>query len=129
MKTRPIELYRLWEGENHRWDTVMVDIPAITHPDKVEEVARQVAAKISGGAYAYMLYNSMEDDVPELDDVWIITVQDNARAEQKFVVEGAKDDEEALDMMGEGNRESYGDDEIKSWLGSGDDEYKVERWR
>ncbi len=126
MKTRPIELYCI--RENRTWDTVIVDIPAITHPDKIEEVARKVAAETHGAGYSFMLYNSMDDDMPELEDVWIITVQDNARAEQKFVVEGAKDDEEALDMMGDGNRESYGDDEVISWLGC-DDEYKVEKWR
>lgn len=127
MRTRPIEMYRLFP-DDRRWDTVIVDIPAITHPNKIEEVARKVAAEMYGSGHSFMLYNSMDDSIPELEDVWIITVSDNARAEQQFVVEGAKDEDEALEMMGDGNRESYGDDEIKAWLGSGDDEYKVERW-
>jgi hypothetical protein len=113
--------------EDRTWDTVFVDIPAITHPNKIEEVARIEAAKKFGPG-VFMLYNSMDDEVPEMPDTWIITVQDDARAEQYYVVEGANTEEEALLKMGEGKRSEYGDDHIVAWLGANDDDYEVQRW-
>ncbi len=61
---RPIEMYRMGDGDTGTWDTVMVEIPANTHPNRLEEVARIHAAEQHGPG-AYMLYNSMDDDCPD----------------------------------------------------------------
>ena len=61
---RTIEMYRLWEGDEHKWDTVMVEIPADTPDDRIEAVGR-IHAEAQHGPAPYMLYNSMEDDRPE----------------------------------------------------------------
>lgn len=131
MKTRPIEMYRLWEcGDDRRWDTVIVNIPAFTHPSKVEEVARKVASEKYGPGPEFMLCNSMDDEIPDLEDVWIVHATADAQATQHYVVEGAKNEEEALDKMAGGHRTPYGPDEILTWYGNmvSEDEYEVEKW-
>lgn len=48
-KTRPIEYYRLWagnSGDSGTWDTDIIDIPADTPDDKIEEAVKDAAAKI-----------------------------------------------------------------------------------
>lgn len=62
MKMRPIEMYRIMEDGT--WDTVMVEIPANTDPNRIEEVARIQAVK-KWGLAAYTLYNSMDDECPD----------------------------------------------------------------
>lgn len=61
--TRPIEMYRL--NEDRTWDTVEVEILANTDPNCIEEIARIEAARVFGPG-SYMLYNSMDDQCPEI---------------------------------------------------------------
>ncbi len=63
---RTIEMYRIQDSDSSTWDTVMVEIPANTDPNRIEEVGRIHAAAQYGSA-AYMLYNSMDGDCPETD--------------------------------------------------------------
>lgn len=120
--TRHIELAQLHSGGT--WATVFVDIPATTHESKVVEVAI-AAGSAKYGPGLYCIYNTYDDDVPEVPGAFIIEVQDDARCVQRFLVEGCADEEEALEKMGEGKREQWGPDETLSWLGSSDDEYDV----
>lgn len=59
---RPIEMYMLKEDKT--WDTVVVEIPANTHPNRLEEVAR-IHAVAQYGPGVYMLYNSMDEECPD----------------------------------------------------------------
>lgn len=120
--TRPIELYLL--REDCTWDTVVVDIPATTHESKIEEVAFAAADKKFGGA-AWAIYNTYDDSVPEVSGAFIIEVRDDAIAVQRFLVTGCTDEDEALEKMGNEDREEYGPDEIKMWLGKNNGEYMV----
>jgi len=76
MKMRPIEMYRMkpsgtWD-EMYRmkpsgtWDTVEIEIPADTSEAHLDDVAKQAAGATFGHDSAYMIYNSMEDDCPEV---------------------------------------------------------------
>ena len=60
---RTVEMYRLLDG--NQWELVMVEIPANTHPNRLEEVAR-IHAAAQYGAGSYMLYNSMDDECPDI---------------------------------------------------------------
>lgn len=121
---RPIELYRILADGT--WDVVMVEIPATTHESQIAEVAFAVAKKQFGGE-AWAIYNTYDDEVPEVPGAFIIEVEDNARCVQRFLIRGAENEEVALEKMGEGDRKQYGPDEVLAWprprpLGS---EYKV----
>ena len=62
---RTVEMYRISDGGTERtWSTVMVEIPANTRPNRLEEVAR-IHAAAQHGPGAYMLYNSMDDECPD----------------------------------------------------------------
>ncbi len=67
MKMRPIEMYLL--RENNTWTPVIVDIPADTPPDRIiiEEAGRD-AMKERFGECVTMLYNSMDDECPEIPE-------------------------------------------------------------
>ena len=55
------------------WTTVLVEIPANTHPNRLEEVAR-IHAVSQFGPGAYMLYCSMDDECPECpqrSELWV----------------------------------------------------------
>ncbi len=132
MKTRPIKMYRM--RDDNTWDTVFVDILAITHPDMIEEVATKAAVRKFGPGDAYAIYNTYDDEVPDLDDVWIIHATGDATAQRCFIIEGARNEEEALEKMENGNRTCYGPDKVVEWAGYqhkrtyGGDEYDVEKW-
>jgi len=61
---RTVEMYRI--NEDRTWNTVMVELPANTHPNRLEEVARMHAVAQYGPAADYMLYNSMDDECPDV---------------------------------------------------------------
>jgi len=63
MKMRPIEMYLL--RENNTWTSVTVEIPADTPAEFIEEVGR-CHAEAKFGVAPYMLYNSMDDECPEV---------------------------------------------------------------
>jgi len=122
--TRPIELARL--NLDFTWHTVMVDIPATTHPDKVEEVAKSVAKEVYGDHF-YVLYNNYEDEIPEINNAWIVSVENTAVCKQRFLVE-AKGEVEAIDEMNKGHRDLYGNEEVIEWLGYGESIVVAEKW-
>ena len=48
-RMRPVEYYRLWSGnagDSGTWDTDMIQIPASTPDDKIEEAVRKAAERI-----------------------------------------------------------------------------------
>lgn len=63
MTNRKVEMYRIFDGGT--WDSVMVEIPANTHPNRLEDVARTHAAAQYGPGN-YMLYNSMDAACPDI---------------------------------------------------------------
>ncbi len=131
--SRPIELYRHFEDRT--WDTVIVDIPATTHESKIVEVAFAAADKKFGRVPAatstdsavcgWAIYNTYDDEVPEVPGAFIIEVHDDAVGVQRFLVTGCADEEEALEKMGNEDREEYGPDDIKIWIGNDSGEYGV----
>ena len=63
---RTIEMYCLSDGgDSGTWTTVSVEVPADTHESQLEAVAR-THAEAQYGPGAYMMYNSMDDEV--MDD-------------------------------------------------------------
>lgn len=62
---RTVEMYRISDGDSSgTWDTVMVEIPANTHSNRLKKVAC-IHAAAQYGPGAYMLYNSMDDECPD----------------------------------------------------------------
>lgn len=62
---RTVEMYRISDtGDTGTWDTILVELPANTHPNRLEEVAR-IHAVAQYGPGIYMMYNPMDDDCPE----------------------------------------------------------------
>ena len=62
--TRRVEMIQL--NPDRTWeDGIMVEIPANTHPSRIEEVARIHAAEQHGTAW-YVLYHSMDDECPNV---------------------------------------------------------------
>lgn len=96
---RTVEMYRMSDGgDTGTWHTVMVELPANTHPNRLEEVARE-HAQAQYGPGAYMLYNSMDDECPECPFRHSIVVRLSFDVNQTTVGSGTEQQLAAIDQV------------------------------